>query len=241
MAKTLTTELHDTFSQIAVDIKSLSKKIDEIDRSAPADNGNSNPASQPLPVNPSLSQSNPVFLPDALYPVKAGYYTRDSRNRPTSHGTTISLNSNGTYQKMHDNWITTFAFGTDGRIFFSQNTNTAPTVWREIYHEGVTPTRAIQVAALQSGIATDLTQAFYKSWTKISSKTPSKGSCRNIEYDIDPKKIVNVSYRIDGPTTIVNQGLSIAFTKDYIVVENENPDPKYAQCPLTIYIEFEYE
>lgn len=181
-------------------------------------------------------------LGDVHAPTRQGYYSQElnSANRPTGYGVAVSFSSMGHFNKVHNNWISTIAFGTDGRLFFSQSINgAANNPWREIYHSGIIGSRNVAMSAVRAGNAVGTAQPFFKKWAKLSDTTPPKGSGKSIPHSFNRQKIINVSYRIDGAGFSACEGLYIEIHDSHFAIETVHPNAQLGNKPVTIYVEYE--
>lgn len=193
-------------------------------------------------VDNKLASTPPSLLGDLHAPSQIGYYSQESAsaNRPNPYGVAVSFSSMGHFNKQHNNWISTVAFGTDGRIFFNQNINGgATTAWREIYHSGVTGSRSIHLGAVRAGGAVGTAQPFYTRWAKLTDTTPPMNGGKSINHRFNRQKIVGISYRIDGDGFSSCQGLHIEIHDNYLNVESVFTNAQLGNKPLTVFVAYE--
>lgn len=193
-------------------------------------------------VDNKLAPTPPSLLNDLHAPTQIGYYSQESTsaNRPNPYGVAVSYSSMGHFNKIHNNWINTLAFGTDGRLFVSQSINGgANTPWREIYHSGIIGSRNVAMSAVRAGNAVGAAQPFYKRWVKITDTTPPMNGGKSINHRFNRQKIVGISYRIDGDGFSSCQGLHIEIYDNHLNVESVFTNAQLGNKPLTVFVEYE--
>lgn len=83
--------------------------------------------------NGSWGDTIPVTA-DLFIPQRLVSYAPSTKNKPlnSNYGSAISFSNKGSLNKASQNWITTLAFGTDQRIFYTQSINAGQDDWLAI-------------------------------------------------------------------------------------------------------------
>lgn len=189
-------------------------------------------------------QENPTTaVTDCFTPTIIGYYSPETvSNRPSSYGSLHSFSSKGTLTKQHNNWITTIAFSTDARIFYTQSINAGQTAWFEF---ATTESRQaiIQSNGIQMGqnisVRNVTANGYVKRTAKLSSTTPARSSGKTINHPFNRSKITGISYRIDGDGFSSCEGLAIEIHDTYFNVESIFTNAQLGNKPVTFYIDYE--
>lgn len=175
-------------------------------------------------------------------PVVLGYYTQEHsrQNRPNGYGSLHSFSSQGHLTKQGGNWITTFAFGTDGRLFYVQSINGGQGGWNEIVTSQSRQV-TIQSNGIQSGQnlsrGNGNATGFVKRWAKLNATAPSDNLPITINHPFARNKIVSLNYRIDGDNKSITNGLNVEIYDNYFQVVLNNQG--YANKAVTFYVEYE--
>lgn len=139
--------------------------------------------------NGSWGDTIPVSS-DLHIPQRLVAYDASTKNKPfnSRYGTAISFSSNGNLTKARQNWISTLAFGTDQRIFYTQSINAGQDNWVAIP-----------------------TATFSEHTVNFSSTTPAAGASTVVNVPtgvvVHRHKLTNLRMRVDLPnSSIMFQG-----------------------------------
>lgn len=176
---------------------------------------------------------------NAYNPSRLAYFDPSTKNRPPSaYGVLYGFSSKGDFAKRGENWITTLASGTDGRLYFCLSVNGGQDGWNEVIttnsRHAVACTNGI-IAGQQLGTSLPFT----KRWAKITDTTPPMRDGKSVNHHFNRQKIINVSYRIDGEGFSCCDGLSIEVHDGYFVIEATFLDANLGNRPVAFYVEYE--